>query len=1428
MWTMGAKMSMRQSGDRHRNRRPVIRVLALLVSLLTAVAIAALRPASPAQAASARPAGPSGPAAGLARAAVTVPSAPTGVTAVAGNTQATVSWTAPSSSGGAAITSYTVTSVPGAVTATAAAGTTSATVTGLTNGTDYRFYVTAANSAGASSPSATSGTVTPVAPSAPDAPVVTNVSARDSAVEVYWSPPDTGAASVTGYVLSVDQGGSQQATVSEPASATSATVAGLANGTDYTFTVTADSDAGNSPASPSSVAVAPRPAGAPLAPLDLQAVAGNAQVSVAWSAPPDGGSAITGYTVSVTPADAGPVPVAAGSTVTTITGLSNGTAYQVSVTAANAAGTSPAAASGQVTPAASIAPGAPGDVSATSTAAGSAQVQWVPPADPGTSAVSSYQLTATTSGGTVASTVTAPASDCSGSSVSCSATMTGLTSTTSYTFGVLATSSAGSGPAADAPAAVTPNVTVKKAPVVLSSASVATLRSLGSDGTLFFEQPPAQVTGLAAGQLVRISPAAAVPDGFLGKVVSVTTQAGLVAVATSPASLPDEYSKIGASLSLPVSSASLQQVTARPGVRLATPTVGGHALGARAATSKAMTAAPNGVNVSFSSTSFTLSLQTDLLEGDSPQGEDEEAESGPMAEIEGGVTVTPYLAASLAMPNAIINVGATIDADVSVKFGVHLKSSKKLLLGTWTDPVALETEIGPQGVAFTLYATLDTDGSVGISFQASYAQKLGVQCTINLTQPGASADTCTGTHSDDGEGLTARSDLYGSMDVKGGLQLGISWQAEDLAGPDVTLTPWLEGTVDSSANPWEDISFGASAGAEFTAFQEWYPGGKSLFSDDEIYKEKLADIWNSGGPFQAMVLSPNVASLAPGDSVGFTATTPAGQVSTESVTWSVVSGPGSIDSSGTYTSGQAGTAVIEADYDGQVARAGIVVSNDVVSPPQSDFYDPTRGLTDAVLASWLAPESGADPSSYVVTAQEIGSGPQGQTGNGSESVAVPAPETYAYLPNLTPGAVYLVTVSAVGSDGRSVADSPETAVPLAPIPGALAGDTSLQNIATEAGIPDKTGVAGSVATVSANGVYGFFLVDGRSPLAPATVYGPGNVYWYLVRKPMNSAGAAEVAYGLDGSLALPGGGGTQPFYPANSSALEASPDGNLVAFDDQDNGPEVYDFSSGTAWTIGAPNGYDTSLLGVADNGTATFLQRDSSTGVDHVYSQAAGGSAQQVDDCTATSDTPCGEYASVSNDGNLIAYEGTEVQESDGGFGSTIDLYNVLAGTTKSLLPANASNGEELDEPVLSGDGTHLAAQFTSSDGTQGLVVVPATGAAISDSNVIAKYNGNTTEAEPVSLDAAGNVLAYRMTNYNQPSPDGTSGGISTYKVWTGGTSAATVPAPAMTDGLTADLTADGSQLVYTLLLPLPDLETGGFQGPVDFYPGVYDWQIP
>jgi hypothetical protein len=90
--------------------------------------------------------------------AATVPGAPGSVSAQPGNGQATVTWSPPAPNG-SPIARYTVTASPGGAAATVTGTTT--TLLGLTNGTAYRFTVTATNWVGTGSPSAPSNNVIP-------------------------------------------------------------------------------------------------------------------------------------------------------------------------------------------------------------------------------------------------------------------------------------------------------------------------------------------------------------------------------------------------------------------------------------------------------------------------------------------------------------------------------------------------------------------------------------------------------------------------------------------------------------------------------------------------------------------------------------------------------------------------------------------------------------------------------------------------------------------------------------------------------------------------------------------------------------------------------------------------------------------------------------------------------------------------------------------------------------------------------------------------------------------------------------------------------------------------------------------------------------------------------------------------------------------
>jgi hypothetical protein len=292
------------------------------------------------------------------------PSAPGQVAAQPGDTMATVSWTAPNANG-SPITSYTVTSSPDGVTKTVAGDSTTATVGGLANGTPYTFTVTATNAIGDSPASEPS---TPVTPQTQDTagPVVSNFDFTPKTLEL-----NDGQKQVTVSARLTDATGANTPTMILSSDTTSQTlgfgqmsrVSGTAQDGVYERTVTipttaapgtwsvtlypVDDTLGNDGPSfqdhPTKLTITNTPpATAPEAPTGVTAIGGDQSATLTWAKPSDNGSPITGYTVTSSPGGLTKTIAGADTTSTTMTELSNGTAYNFTVVATNAVGDSPA------------------------------------------------------------------------------------------------------------------------------------------------------------------------------------------------------------------------------------------------------------------------------------------------------------------------------------------------------------------------------------------------------------------------------------------------------------------------------------------------------------------------------------------------------------------------------------------------------------------------------------------------------------------------------------------------------------------------------------------------------------------------------------------------------------------------------------------------------------------------------------------------------------------------------------------------------------------------------------------------------------------------------------------------------------------------------------------------------------------------------
>ena len=387
--------------------------------------------------------------------------APTGLTATAGNASVTLGWTA--STGATSYNVYRGTTAGGEGTTAIATGITTPSYTDatVTNGTTYYYKVAAVNGGG-TSPLSNEASATPQPP-IPAAPAGLTATAGNASVTLTWTA-STGATSYNVYRGTTAGGEGATPIVTGLASPTYSD-SGLFNGTTYYYKVAAVNSTGTSGMSSEASATPQSPI--PAAPTGLTATAGNASVTLSWTA----STGATSYDVyrGTTTGNESPTAIATGLTAASYTDATatNGTTYFYKVAAVDATGNSPLSNEASATPQAPITT-APTGLTATSGNA-SVTLSWTAP----TGAVSYAVYRGTTAGG---ESTTPIASNIATTSY----TDTTVTNGTMYYYEVAAVDSGGTSPLSNE-ASATPEPPV--APTFTLSASTPAAIDPGSSAT---------------------------------------------------------------------------------------------------------------------------------------------------------------------------------------------------------------------------------------------------------------------------------------------------------------------------------------------------------------------------------------------------------------------------------------------------------------------------------------------------------------------------------------------------------------------------------------------------------------------------------------------------------------------------------------------------------------------------------------------------------------------------------------------------------------------------------------------------------------------------------------------------------------------------------------------------------------------------------
>ncbi len=464
-----------------------------------------------------------------------------------GNSQLRVNWTPPEDKGSSEITAYELRhSDDGGSNwsediTTADAPATETIITNLTNGTPYVAQVRAVNAQGAGNWSESSMEATPIA-AVPTEPNGFMLAVSMQTITASWTAPtDTGDSAIIRYELQHHEVGAGEwenpvsiAVNADPNHTYTHPIMELTNGTEYEVRVYAVNEEGNG----NSATGTATPIGPPYAPNTPTLTAGNTELVVEWTAPNDGGSAITGYELEYklnsgdwnTPADVTQRTTDADTTTDTITGLTNGTTYNVQVRAVNTQGESEWSASAALT-----LPTKPSAMNAPTLTGGNAQITatWTAPTDTGGSSITAYHVQhRTNAAGTWSTTDTDNIATITDGTAT-SHPITGLTNGTSYDVRVRAVNAQGTG---DWSTSATGTTKISAAQATPSGTAATVSLSAASNAIITAQSPTVALITVEPGTLAVSASgditvtAATAPDGVT--VPTVDSGTGDVSVAT--------------------------------------------------------------------------------------------------------------------------------------------------------------------------------------------------------------------------------------------------------------------------------------------------------------------------------------------------------------------------------------------------------------------------------------------------------------------------------------------------------------------------------------------------------------------------------------------------------------------------------------------------------------------------------------------------------------------------------------------------------------------------------------------------------------------------------------------------------------------------------------------------------------------------------